>query len=99
MVAEEYCWAITQAAGRSCCCRTGSGVLGLGFRLVLFLSTSAYIYIYMPHSGLRKIRRAPNYQERNYCVIRGVSVDREERGTVFHRAESKSTVIVTRKLY
>ena len=31
--AEEYCWAITQAAGRSCCGRSGSSVLEFGFRL------------------------------------------------------------------
>jgi hypothetical protein len=24
---EQYCWAITQAAGRSCCGRSGSGAL------------------------------------------------------------------------
>ena len=28
---EEYCWAITQAAGRSCCGRSGSITLEFGF--------------------------------------------------------------------
>ena len=32
-VAEEYCWTITQAAGRSCCGRSDSRVLELGFTL------------------------------------------------------------------
>jgi len=32
-VAEEYCWAITQAAGRSCGGRSDSSVLGFGFQL------------------------------------------------------------------
>jgi hypothetical protein len=30
-VAEEYCWVITQAAGRSCCGRLHSCVLEVGF--------------------------------------------------------------------
>jgi len=29
---EEYCWAITPAAGRTCCGRSGSGVLEFGFQ-------------------------------------------------------------------
>jgi hypothetical protein len=29
----EYCWAITQAAGRSYCCRSGLSVLELGFKM------------------------------------------------------------------
>ena len=32
-VAEEYWWAITQAAGRSCCGRSGSIVFDLAFQL------------------------------------------------------------------
>jgi len=32
-LAKEYCWAITQVAGRSCCGRSGSGVLDFGFLL------------------------------------------------------------------
>jgi len=32
-VTEEYCWAITQAVGQSCCGRSGSTVLDLGLRL------------------------------------------------------------------
>ena len=33
MVADESCWAITQAVGRSGGVRSGSGVLGFGFQL------------------------------------------------------------------
>jgi len=32
-VAEEYCWAITQAIGWACCGRSGSRVLENGFQL------------------------------------------------------------------
>ena len=32
-VAEEYCWAITQAARPSCCGRSGSSVLNSGFQV------------------------------------------------------------------
>jgi hypothetical protein len=38
-VAEEYCWAITQAAGRSCCGRSDSRVLELGFTLDYLTNT------------------------------------------------------------
>jgi len=30
---EEYCWAITQAKGRSCCGQSGSGVLKCVFQM------------------------------------------------------------------
>jgi hypothetical protein len=40
-VAEEYCWAITQAAGLSCCGRSGSRVLAIGFQL------ACHVYTYM----------------------------------------------------
>jgi hypothetical protein len=32
-LAGEYCWAITQAAGRSCCGQSGSTVLVFAFKL------------------------------------------------------------------
>jgi len=32
MMAEESCWAITQAEGRSCCGRTRANVMGTGFQ-------------------------------------------------------------------
>ena len=60
-VAEEYCWAITQAAGRSCCGRSGSSVLGCGFNLT----------ICVPSWDFRTIRLVPDLPERNYCVSGG----------------------------
>jgi len=30
-VVEEYCWALRQAVGKSCCCQSPSIVLDLGF--------------------------------------------------------------------
>ena len=36
-VAEEYCWAITQAAGRPYCGQSDSAVLEFGFQLVPIL--------------------------------------------------------------
>ena len=53
---EEYCWAITQAAGRSCCGRSGSSVLEFGFQLDCSECTKVYnvcvcvcvfVYIYI----------------------------------------------------
>jgi hypothetical protein len=42
-VVEEYCWAITQEAGRSCCVRSFSSVLEFGFKLVSLASTYVYV--------------------------------------------------------
>jgi len=39
-VSEEYCWAKTQAAERSCWSRTNSGVLAFGFHLYSLLCIS-----------------------------------------------------------
>jgi len=39
-VAEEYCWAMTQAMGQSCCGSSGSGMLELDFNLYSWL----YVY-------------------------------------------------------
>jgi hypothetical protein len=53
-VEEEYCWAITQAMGRSCCGRSGSSVLELGFQLDLL----AYTYLF--HHMHIQLRLAQN---------------------------------------
>jgi hypothetical protein len=66
----EYCWAITQASGRSCCGWSGSSVLEFGFQLHSFVHT----YTYTLPSDLHKIRLASKLPQRNYCVRRGVSV-------------------------
>ena len=46
---EEYCWAITQAAGLSYCGRSGSGVLESQFQLdsLAYMYVCMCIYIYM----------------------------------------------------
>lgn len=38
-VAEDCCWAIIQAVGRSCCGRAGSSVVEFGFQMDPFLYT------------------------------------------------------------
>ena len=52
-LAEEYCWAMTQAAGRSFCGRSGASVVGLGFKL----DSAIYVYIHTHvHTYIRVIR-------------------------------------------
>jgi hypothetical protein len=36
-VAEEYCWVITQVAGKSCCSRVSGSVMGFAFQLDCFV--------------------------------------------------------------
>ena len=69
-VAEEFCWAITQAAGRSCCSRSGSCVLEFGFQLDSLVCTYIFDHTYA------QLRLAPNRPERNYCVSLGGCVMR-----------------------
>jgi len=45
-VAEEYCWVITQAAGRSCCCRLCSCVLDVRFHFDCLAYTDIFIHMY-----------------------------------------------------
>ena len=63
-MAEEYCWAITQALGRSCC---------VGIRISTGLPFYTHIYLTTPvlSFGLSKILFAPNHQERNVCLSWG----------------------------
>jgi len=44
-VAEEYCCAITQAAGRSCCSRSGSSVFECGFTPNFFIHVYVWSYV------------------------------------------------------
>jgi hypothetical protein len=53
-VAEEYFWAITQAAGRSWCGRSGSSEPEFGFKLDFLV----YIYIYTVEPRLSEIKMA-----------------------------------------
>jgi hypothetical protein len=55
-VTEEYCWAITQAAGPSCCGRSGSSVLQCGFHMQL---TTRICEFWL----------APWLPERSYCGV------------------------------
>jgi len=68
MVAEEYCWAITQAAGRSCCGRSGSNALESLFRLDSLVRkyTGDHMHI--------QLRDALSLPELNYSLSREVSV-------------------------
>jgi len=63
---EEYCWAITQAAGRSCIYRSSSSVLELGIHMKLTKCVLSCDW--------RKIILSLDAAECNRCVIRGVSV-------------------------
>jgi hypothetical protein len=68
-VAEESCSAITQAAGRSCCGRSGYNST-LEFRLQLdFLVPYIHmqLIICILNSDSRKISFSPDLPERNYC--------------------------------
>jgi hypothetical protein len=69
-MAEEYCWAITQAERWSCCGRPVSSVLKFGCKLDSLL----YLTLCILKSDLRKIRLSPYLPERNYWVSLGVSV-------------------------
>jgi hypothetical protein len=46
-MAEEYCWAITQTVGRSCCSRSGTRVLKLGCQLNSFVYLSELLVDHM----------------------------------------------------
>lgn len=65
-MAEDCCWAIAQAVGRSCCGRAGSSMVEFGFQMDPFLYT--YIVddiLCIFRSKLRKIRFAFDNPERN----------------------------------
>jgi hypothetical protein len=75
-VTEVYCWAITLAAGLSCCGLSGSSVPAFRFQLdplVHTLQLTAGLF----NSDLHNIRVAPHLPERNSRVSRGVSVRRK----------------------
>jgi hypothetical protein len=74
-MAEEYCWAKTEAAGQS---RGGrSSYIAFVFRFLLGPPCARVLleYTYPTlNSDLRKIRRASDLSGCNYCLRRGVSV-------------------------
>ena len=67
-VVEEYCWAMTQTAGRSCCSQSGSSLS--------FIWSALYrLYVYSwPYVYLFAICGKFDFPVRNYCVNQGVSV-------------------------
>jgi hypothetical protein len=74
-VAEEYCWAITQAAGRPCCGQSGSS-WGADFNRTLLY---VHIYVHVVDRMSTDFRLALNStcagpSECNYCVSWSVSV-------------------------
>jgi hypothetical protein len=60
-VVEEYCWAITNTAGRSCCCPSRSSVLEFEFQLDCYVHTELTTCLLL--FDLRKIRLAPDFLE------------------------------------
>jgi hypothetical protein len=66
-MAEEYCWAITQKAERSCLHPIGHQDVGIWISAGL-----SCIYVRrIVHQMRTHLRLAPNLSERNYCVSAG----------------------------
>jgi hypothetical protein len=72
-MAEEYCWAITQAAGGHAAADHVPVFSSLGFKLESTLYTYKLATRTL-NSESRKIRLALNLSKRNYSVSRGVPV-------------------------
>ena len=72
-MAEEYCWAMTQAERRPCCSRSGSTVLKFGFS-----PGPNYVFDCM----YTEVRLAPDLPERNYWLSQGLSALVREAGSV-----------------
>jgi hypothetical protein len=70
---EEYYWAITQAAGRSCCGLTGAIVLEFGFEVSSLVDTCIVDHVYTQFR-LGQNMSCASLSERKDCASRGVSV-------------------------
>ena len=68
-MAEESCWAITQAAGWSCCQRSGSSLLDLDFKW-----TPLYTHVF-GHMHIQ-LRPVPDLPEVKIPVSWGVSINK-----------------------
>ena len=69
---EEYCWTITQAAGRSSCGWSGSRVLECGFNWTLMCTSHNWPHVHsIPTCAQFDLRRP--FQDVKYCVSRGLS--------------------------
>ena len=67
-VVEEYCWVITEAAGRSCCGRSGSSLLEWDSKWTsLYIHTST-VEQKLFSSNWQKIGLAPDLPECNCCT-------------------------------
>ena len=67
-MAEEYSWAIIQAAGWSCCSRPFSCMLTFGCQM------DSIVYTYVVDHVYPWFILAPDVPKRNYFVMRGASV-------------------------
>ena len=70
-MAEERCWAITQAVGRSCCGQSSPSVLDFGFK------PDSIGKAYILDNICAQFRFAPDLRERSYCLRLGMSVHRD----------------------
>jgi len=67
-MAEEYCWAITQAVGWYCWCLSGSVVLEFGFQLDPLVRNNTVDPMYA------RLRLTLDRLESTYFICYGVSV-------------------------
>jgi len=58
---KEYCWAITQSAGRSCCSASGSCVLGFGvsYALHIYVCVCVCVCVCVSCAAI-ELQNAPN---------------------------------------
>jgi hypothetical protein len=75
-MSKEHCWAITQAAGRSCCGRSGPSVLEFGLQL------DSPIYSYTDDHVCTQLRLEPDLLERTIASV-GEDVQILTLSTVF----------------
>ena len=75
-MSEECCWATTQAAGQSCCRRSGSSVLEFAFQLDRLVYTHTVGHIHTPF-GLAQNSNCAGLSEAMYVktVHAGVRTD------------------------
>jgi hypothetical protein len=83
---EEYCRAITQAAERPYCGRSGYSALDFGLHMVSLLYTYVVVHVY---TQFRRVLYRPG---RNYCVIRGMSRVLNDKMVVSDELEMTSAI-------
>jgi len=70
-VAEEYCCAITLAAGLARCGRSGSTVLDFGFQVECLVYTYKVDHTHTPMRLASALLECNNYVSRGVCVLEG----------------------------